>query len=287
MNPTIDQRQPSAARAGCGEGRGALEERTDGGAPTPLAVRFVLMRPRNPENLGAAARALCNFGFADWAIVDPRTLDFTAARRVAVHAEALLDRPRLTASLDEAVAGCAFVTGTSSRHVRGRQRLTPEEWAAEVVRLSPGARVALVFGDERSGLSNAEIERCHALSSIPTLPAQPSLNLAQAILLYAYEAHRAALAQGCDASGAPPLSPRPPPPPTPPTAWATDEALQRLEGLLREALTASEFLDQGGERGAVRDLMSPLLRARLTRRESRLAEAALHHLLRAMARQER
>ncbi|HCF58153.1 MAG TPA: rRNA methyltransferase, partial [Myxococcales bacterium] len=72
-----------------------------------VPVRFVLLRPRNPENLGAAARALKNFGLGDWAIVDPRTLDFGSARRVAVHAEELLDKPKIVSSLDEAVADCA------------------------------------------------------------------------------------------------------------------------------------------------------------------------------------
>lgn len=236
-----------------------------------LPIRFVLMRPRNPENLGAAARALRNFGFSDWAIVDPRTLDFGAARRVAVHAEDLLDRPRLTAALDEAVEDCAFVVGTSSRQVRGKKRLTPEAWAAEVARLGPRARTALVFGDERSGLSNREIERCHALSCVPTLPAQPSLNLAQAILLYAYEARRASLALSHGNAS-------PPPPPE----WATDGALRRLESLAREAMIRCGFLRAAAERTAVRDVMAPLLRARLSKREGRLFEAVLRSMLKAL-----
>jgi len=235
-----------------------------------LPVRFVLMRPRNPENLGAAARALRNFGFADWAIVDPRTFDFGAARRVAVHAEDLLDRPRLTRSLDEAVTDCAFVVGTSSRHVRGKRRMSPEAWAEEVARLGPNARAAIVFGDERSGLTNREIDRCHALSSVPTLPEQPSINLAQAILLYAYEARRAALR----------LAERPLV--DPPGMWATDETLQRLQSLLREAMLRAGFLKPDSERSAVRDVMAPILRTRLSRREGRLIEAVLRTLLRAL-----
>lgn len=236
-----------------------------------LPIRFVLMRPRNPENLGAAARALRNFGFSDWAIVDPRTFDFGTARRVAVHAEDLLDRPRLTAALDEAVEDCALVVGTSSRQVRGKRRLSPEAWAAEVARLGPRARTALVFGDERSGLSNLEIERCHALSCIPALPEQPSLNLAQAILLYAYEARHASLALSRDRWAA-----------APPPEWATDGVLQRLEALLREVMCLSGFLQAPAERTAVRDVMAPLLRARLSKREGRLLEAVLRTLLRAL-----
>ncbi|MDR0966059.1 MAG: RNA methyltransferase [Myxococcales bacterium] len=237
-----------------------------------LPIRFVLMRPRNPENLGAAARAMRNFGFSDWAIVDPRTLDFSTARRVAVHAEDLLDRPRLTSSLDEAIEDCAFVVGTSSRQVRGKRRLTPEEWASQVVRLGNSTRVALVFGDEKSGLSNTEIDRCHALSCIPTLPEQPSVNLAQALLLYAYEARRAALAQEKARQA-----------PVPPPMLATDDTLQRIAGLWRQAMLESGFLTpSSGERTAVRDVMSPLLRARLSKREGRLFEAVLRVLIKAM-----
>ncbi len=204
-----------------------------------------------------------NFGVAEWAIVALGTHDFGAARRVAVHAEELLDRPRLCATLDEAVADCAWVVGTSSRHVRGRRRLAPAEVAREVLARAP-ARTALVFGDERSGLTNGEVLRCHDLSAIPAEPAQPSLNLAQAVLVYCYALRDAALA-GRD--GVPP----------PRATAATDEELTSLEQALRELLRAGGFLC-GPERHAVRDLADTLRRARLSRREARLWLAALRRL---------
>ena len=234
---------------------------------SPPPVRFVLLRPRNPENLGAAARALKNFGLGDWAIVDPRTHDFAAARRVAVHAEELLDRPRVVASLDEAVADCAWVVGTSSRKVRGKRRLLPEQVAQEALERGPGGATALVFGDERSGLTNEEIDRCHDLSAIPTAPEQPSVNLAQSVLLYAYEVRRARLAAAAR-----------PPPPAP--VLATDAELERVEGALRALLRVGGFLVGEGERHAVRDLFSTLRRARLSRREARLWLAALKSVAR-------
>jgi tRNA/rRNA methyltransferase len=98
------------------------------------APRVVLVRPSSPENLGGVARALRNFGLTDWAIVALGTYDFAAARRVAVHAEELLDRPRLCATLDEAIADCAWVVGTSSRRLRGKRSLTPGEVAEEALR---------------------------------------------------------------------------------------------------------------------------------------------------------
>jgi tRNA/rRNA methyltransferase len=230
---------------------------------TAPPVRLVLLRPRNPENLGAAARAMKNFGLADWAIVSLGTHDFASARRVAVHAEELLDRPRLCATLGEAVADCAWVVGTSPRPVRGRRRLSPADVAREVLARAP-ARTALVFGDERSGLTNEDVLRCHDLSAIPTDAAQPSLNLAQAVLVYCYALRDAALA----------AAPRPPPPRA---AAATDAELAAVEEALRHLLRAGGFL-AGPERHAVRDLADTLRRARPTRREARLWLAALRRL---------
>jgi tRNA/rRNA methyltransferase len=227
-------------------------------------VRIVLLRPRNPENLGAVARAMKNFGLAEWAIAELGTHDFTTARRVAVHAEDLLDRPRLVRTLDEAVADCAWVVGTSSRRVRGKRCLPPGAVAREA--LERAGRTAIVFGDERSGLTNDEVHRCHDLSAIPTDGAQPSVNLAQAVLLYAYELRKAALGAGASAT-------------TPAPAGATDAELGALEDALRTALRAGGFLT-GPERHAVRDLVAPLRRARLTRKEARLWAAAMRTMAR-------
>lgn len=239
----------------------------DEAGPTPSAVkpapvRIVLVRPRNPENLGAVARAMRNFGLEDWAIAALGTHDFAAARRVAVHAEELLDRPRLTATLDEAVADCAWVVGTSARKVRGKRRLLPEEVAREAAARAPG-RTAIVFGEERSGLTGEELDRCHDLSAIPVDAAQPSLNLAQAVLVYAYEARRAGGEAPRGREG----------------ALATDGDLARLEEVLRQVLREGRFL-AGPERHAVRDLADLLRRARPSPREARLWETALRAILR-------
>ena len=234
-------------------------------APAPL--RIVLVGPRNPENLGAVARAMKNFGFADWAVVSLGTYDFSTARRVAVHAEDVLDRPRLCATLDEAVQDCAWVVATSSRTVRGRRRLTAAQLADEVVRGAP-ARTALVFGEERSGLANEHLLRCHDLSALPTDPAQPSVNLAQAVALDRY-AIRAAALSAVDCA------------PPPRATAATDAEIERVESSLRAVLGAGGFL-VGPERDAVRTLLDTLRRARLSRREARLWLAALKRLERTL-----
>jgi tRNA/rRNA methyltransferase len=238
-------------------------------------VRIVLVRPRNPENSGAVARAMRNFEMADWAIVELGTHDFATARRVAVHAEELLDRPRLCATLDEAVADCAWVVGTSARKVRGRIRLRPEEVGQEATARRPG-RTAIVFGEERSGLTAAEIDRCHALSAIPTGAAQPSLNLAQAVLLYAWEMGRA-LRGAVQPSGDGPVARRRT------GALATDADLQAVEGALRDLLRAGGFL-AGPERHAVRDLAEVIRRGQPSPREAQLWETALRKVGKRLAR---
>ena len=222
----------------------------------------MLLKPSNPQNLGAVARAMKNMGLADWAVVELGTHDFATARRVAVHAEELLDRPRVARTLDEAVADCAWVVGTTPRKVRGRRTLSPQEVAAEVLARAP-ARTAIVFGEERSGLTNAEALRCHDLSAIPADPEQPSLNLAQAVLLYAWEVRKASLTGAAPSRSTGSLAP--------------DADLSSIEQLLREVLRASGFL-AGPERHAVRDLADVLRRARLTKREARMWTAALRTL---------
>jgi tRNA/rRNA methyltransferase len=152
------------------------------------------------------------------------------------------------------------VVATSSRRVPGRIRLTPAGVGEEIARRAP-ARTAIVFGEERSGLSNEDVLRCHDLSALPTDPAQPSVNLAQAVTLYCYAVRAALLA-----AEARPERVR--------AVAATDAELVRVETALREVLDAGGFL-VGPERDAVRALMDTLRRARLTRHEAGRWLAAL------------
>jgi TrmH family RNA methyltransferase len=230
-----------------------------------LPVRFVLVRPRVAENVGAAARVLRNFGHADWVLVDPERLDLDVARRLAVGAEDLIDQVRAVPSLDDAVGDCAWVIGTESRKVRGRAPLEPEGLAGAVADVATRGRTAIVFGGERDGLRAAELARCDALSRIPSRGAQPSLNLAQAVAIYAFALREAPLA-----------APRPV---AAVRAAAADAELVAVEESLRSALTVRGFL-RGPERHAVLDLGRTLRRARLTRKEARLWVAALRSVAR-------
>jgi TrmH family RNA methyltransferase len=231
-------------------------------APSP-PVRFVLVRPRVGENVGATARVLRNFGLSDWALVAPEGHDPAAARRLAVGATELLEAVPVHATLEEAVADCVWVVGTESRAVPGRRGLHPAEMAREAAAGAGRGRTALVFGGERDGLRAAEIRRCDAISRIPTDPGQPSLNLAQAVAVYAWALREHARPAPDGAPGGP--------------RGASDEELLDVETALREALRRGGFLS-GPERHAVRDLSATLRRGRLTRREARLWIAALRRL---------
>ena len=229
-----------------------------------LPVRLVLLRPRNADNLGAVARAMKNFGLSEWTLVAPNPLlleERSATLKLAVGAQDLIESMRLEPTLEEAVADCAWVVGTTMRKVPGRLRLTPRQFAATASKRAAGGQVALIFGDERSGMTNADLAVCHELSAIPSHRDQPSLNLAQAALVYCYELRLAQLGEA-----QPSAAPRP--------RAAEGRDLARVEERLRDTLRGNGFL-QADERHAVKDLLGSLQRSQLTLAEARLWEAAL------------
>lgn len=157
------------------------------------AVRVVLVRPTHPGNIGAVARAMGNMGLSDLALVAPREFPSAVATARASGADAILASARVVADLDQAIASCGFVVGTTARpRSIAWPSLTPRQAAAAIAERAAAAgdkpeRVGILFGPERSGLSNADVDRCHALIRIPVDEAMPSLNLASAALVVAYE----------------------------------------------------------------------------------------------------
>jgi len=159
--------------------------------PVPLELdllRVVLVRTRNPLNIGAAARAMSNFGFHHLRVVNPYEVAFRQARS-AVGASALLANAEVYGTVDEAVADCSLVVGTTA--VRNRElhhQLRPIEYGARRIRkrLASGP-VALLFGSEKVGLSNADLSHCHCLVRIPTREENISMNLGQAVAVCLYE----------------------------------------------------------------------------------------------------
>ncbi len=155
---------------------------------------FILVRPQMGENIGAAARAMWNFGLNQMRVVDPRD-GWPNERAVALASGAgrLLDQAMLTGSVQEAVRDCTYVFATTARQ-RGLTKpiVTPER-AMQQARaiMAEGGKVAVMFGPERAGLENEDLAQANALISVPVNPDFPSLNLAQCVLLTAYEWRRA------------------------------------------------------------------------------------------------
>ncbi len=200
-------------------------------APLPLPVeldrlRVVLVSARNPLNIGAAARAMSNFGFLRLRVVNPYELAFREARS-AMGAAPLLANAEEYSSLADAVADCALVVGTTSIQHRDLQhpirRL--DEGATLIGQQLTSAPVALLFGSEKFGLSNEELSHCHWLINIPTRDEHVSMNLGQAVAVTLYE-----LVRESKAISVPEL-----------TELATAGDIERVTASLLEALNISGY----------------------------------------------
>ena len=194
--------------------------------------RVVLVRTHYAGNLGAVARAMCNFGLRDLVLVDPlANRQSIEAVMMATHGLDILQSARVVGTLAEAVADCPFVLSTSGE-IRGLKRQgywgTPEEKLPALIDLLPVSPVAIVFGPEPHGLTVDEITLCHGMMFIPTDPGHESLNLAQAVVVILYELRKLWLARGG-------LGPTPEVP-------ATFESQDRMFKHLAEALTSQRFL---------------------------------------------
>lgn len=150
-------------------------------------ARVVLVRPENAANVGAVARVIMNTGIEGLDLVEPcdwRTLE---AWRTAWRAEDVLEQARVFDSLEDALEGAVYVAGFAGRSGMRVEPITPRAMAAEIEELDRDAPVALVFGPESKGLTEKELARCQWRVLIPADPQQPSLNLAQAVMVAGYE----------------------------------------------------------------------------------------------------
>jgi tRNA/rRNA methyltransferase len=156
----------------------------------PTLPAIVLVRPQMGENIGAAARAMWNFGLDHMRVVAPRDgWPNPSAVAMASGAGRLLDQARLCPDLPDALADCDFVYATTARDRDLTKPVFSPEAAMQdaAARIAAGQRVAILFGPERAGLENDDIARANAIVSVPVNPAFPSLNLAQCVLLMGYE----------------------------------------------------------------------------------------------------
>jgi tRNA/rRNA methyltransferase len=156
-----------------------------------LDWRFVLVRPRNPLNIGAAARAMANFGFREMVVVAPYSPVWQETRS-AVGAEKVVTSARAVESLLEAIGDASLIVGTTTGSRRNLDRgLIPlPDFPAWLRQRRAAGCVAMLFGSEKTGLSNEHMSYCHALVRIPTAVGCPSMNLGQAVAVCAYELAR-------------------------------------------------------------------------------------------------
>jgi tRNA (cytidine32/uridine32-2'-O)-methyltransferase len=173
--------------------------------PTDLArlIRFVLVRTSHPGNIGSAARAMRTMGFTGMTLVAPHRFPDREASALAAGADDVLESAAVQPVLVDGLAGSSLALGLSARR-RGVDlpEISPREAAVRALAAAArGEQVALVFGNERTGLENDELARCHAMVRIPSVDDFSSLNLAQAVQVMAYELRVALL--GDEASAAP------------------------------------------------------------------------------------
>jgi tRNA (cytidine32/uridine32-2'-O)-methyltransferase len=228
-------------------------------------IRVVLVRPTHPGNVGAAARAMKNMSLQGLYLVGPENFPSAQATDRAVGADDVLRDAVVCASLDEALKDCHLVIGTSARQRRIEwPSLDPESCARRLVDGAQRGPVALLFGQERTGLLNAELDRCHYVVTIPADKEYSSLNLACAVQILAYEVHRAMLsgtaAAVSDARGDRPVS---------------AEDMQRFYRHLEEVLQQIDFLDPENPRLLMRRLTRLFNRVDLDHNEMNILRGIL------------
>ena len=245
-------------------------EHLDSCHPLLAAVRIVLVGTTHPGNIGAAARAMKNMGLRQLVLVAPKSFPDEEATARASGAEDVLQQAQVVDHLADALEGCVWVAGTSARsRALEKSVLAPRDLSPVLLDRAAQGPVALVFGRERTGLSNEELDLCHVHVQIPTAPDYASLNLGAAVQLLAYELRMAALERSTDAGTNRPVSMEVLDQP------ASSDMLEGLFAHLERALRGSGFLDPGNPRQLMRRLRRLFLRAELEQREVHILRGML------------
>jgi TrmH family RNA methyltransferase len=152
-------------------------------------IRIVLIQTSHPGNIGSAARAMKTMGLSELYLVNPKSFPDDQAVTMSSNATDILDNATVVNSVQDALAGCHLVVGTSARYERtlAWDILDPRECSQALVKEAQSGTVAIIFGRENSGLTNDELALCHHLVHIPTNPDYSSLNLASAVQILSYE----------------------------------------------------------------------------------------------------
>lgn len=251
---------------------GAAPSRSPSGGFT--STRFVLVEPSHPGNVGAAARALKTMGFSRLVLVAPRVPHVQSdpeAVAMASGADDVLASAHVVSTLGEALSGVHWSIALTARtREYGPPRLAPRAAAAHACTQVESGDIALVFGNERTGLANEHVEQCSALAHIPANPAYSSLNLAQAVQVLAYElrvaflelASEPAQQQAADTG-----------------TLAQSDEIERMYLHLENALIALDFLDPRNPKKLMPRLRRLFARTGLEREEVNILRGIAKHIL--------
>lgn len=228
-----------------------------------MSIRIVLVGTTHPGNIGAVARAMKNMGIGDLVLVKPKDFPHQDATARASGATDILDAAQVASSLADALTDCVYVAGASARsRTINWPSMGPRDCAERMVLESKQGNVAAVFGPEKSGLHNDDLDLCHTLLTIPTDPGFSSLNLAMAVQVLTYEL-RVASMLNCGPgfeSEAPP---------------ASGEEMEQFFTHLKQVLTDIGFLDPENPRHLMRRLRRLFIRARPDKNEANILRGIL------------
>lgn len=227
-----------------------------------MAIRIVLVDTAHHGNIGAVARAMKNMGLAQLHLVRPKFFPNSEATARASGAHDVLEAARVHETFAAAIGDCSLVAGTSARQRHLPWSLVePREAAARIAAAGAASEAALVFGSERYGLSNDELNRCNLMVTIPTAPDYSSLNIAMAVQVLTYELWLAR-------RDAPPLVPRDAPP-------ASVTEVQRLYAHIEEVLEEIDFRDRTGNGQLMTRIRRLFNRAQLDQNEMNILRGIL------------
>lgn len=251
---------------------GAAPSRSPSGGFT--STRFVLVEPSHPGNVGAAARALKTMGFSRLVLVAPRVPHVQSdpeAVAMASGADDVLASAHVVSTLGEALSGVHWSIALTARtREYGPPRLAPRAAAAHACTQVERGDIALVFGNERTGLANEHVEQCSALAHIPANPAYSSLNLAQAVQVLAYELRVAFLEQTSEPAQQPAADTG---------TLAQSDEIERMYLHLENALIALDFLDPRNPKKLMPRLRRLFARTGLEREEVNILRGIAKHIL--------
>jgi TrmH family RNA methyltransferase len=230
-------------------------------------VDVILVEPGEGGNVGRCARGCKNMGISSLRLVRPAFSDWPEAKKMAVHAIDVLEAARVYPSLEEAIAEDTWVVGCTARERDNPERkmsLSPGEFTQILSRRSENGRVAVVFGSERTGLTNADLGLCQDVIKIPAHPDYPVLNLSHAVLLVAWEIRRADLEPSAAPSEA--------------REVVSSREIDGLVSHMQRTLTLLKYLNPQNPRIVLDELRGVFSRAQLTPRELQMLRGIFHRM---------